>query len=106
MEGGYMHYTRLYSDTTGESRFEEKPIDFQIIPYAPPTPSFYVSGFTPATQWSVLLLPSGWDGGLHPVPHRQVFFVLSGVVEVEVSSGETRRFVPGDILLGEDTQGK
>lgn len=101
-----MHYTRLYSDAAGESRFEDKPFDFQQIQYAPPTPSFQVSQFTPATQWGVLLLPTGWDGGLHPVPNRQVYFVLSGTVEVELSSGETRRFIPGNIVLGEDTTGK
>jgi len=101
-----MLYTRLYSDATAESRFEDKPFDFQFIQYAPPTPSFHVSRFTPATQWGVLLLPSGWDGGLHPVPNRQAYFVLSGVLEVELSGGETRRFTPGDIVLGEDTQGR
>jgi hypothetical protein len=36
----------------------------------------------------------------------QVYFVLSGIYEVELSSGETRHFMPGDILLGEDMQGK
>jgi mannose-6-phosphate isomerase-like protein (cupin superfamily) len=101
-----MRYTQLYSDATGESRFGEMPFDFELIQYAPPTPVLQVSHFTPATQWGGLRLPWGWDGGLHPVPHRQVFFVLSGVLEVELSSGEARRFMPGDILLGEETNGK
>ena len=101
-----MHYTRLYNDATGESRFEDRLVDFQLIQYAPPTPSIHVSHFAPATQWGVLTLPAGWDGGLHPVPNRQAIFVLSGSVEVELSGGETRRFMPGDILLGEDTGGK
>ncbi len=101
-----MDYTRLYSDAAGESRFEDKPFDFQYIQYAPPTPSFQVSQLSPATHWGVLLLPTGWDGGLHSVPNRQVYFVLSGILEVELTNGEKRRFRPGSIVLGEDTTGK
>lgn len=101
-----VQYTRLYADSTGESRFEDLTLDFQLIQYAPPTPNLYVSPFTPATQYGVLILPQGWDGGLHPVQNRQVYFVLSGVAEVELSGGETRRFAPGQMLVGEDTTGK
>ncbi|MHB8644362.1 MAG: cupin domain-containing protein [Thermomicrobiales bacterium] len=101
-----MQYTRLYADSTGESHFEDLALDFQLIQYAPPTPDIYVSRFTPATQYGVLILPPGWDGGLHPVPNRQVYFVLNGVVEVELSGGETRRFAPGQMVVGEDTTGK
>ncbi len=101
-----MQYTRLYADATGESRFEDLALDFQLIQYAPPTPAFYVSRFTPATQYGVLVLPARWDGGLHRVPNRQVYFVLSGIAEVELSGGERRRFAPGQMLVGEDTTGK
>ncbi len=101
-----MQYTRLYADSTGESRFEDLALDFQLIQYAPPTPSIYVSRFTQATQYGILVLPPGWDGGLHPTPNRQAFFVLSGVSEVELSSGERRRFAAGQMLVGEDTTGK
>src|SRR5437667_10701360 len=101
-----MQYTRLYADSTGESRFEDLALDFQLIQYAPPTPNIYVSRFTPATQYAILVLPLGWDGGLHPTPNRQVFFLLSGVVEVEVSGGETRRFTAGQMVVRETTTGK
>ena len=101
-----MQYTRLYADSTGESRFEDLALDFELLQYAPPTPSIYVSRFTPATQFGILVLPPRWDGGLHPTPNRQAFFVLSGVSEVELSSGERRRFAAGQMLVGEDTTGK
>jgi len=101
-----MQYTRLYADSTGESRFEDLALDFQLIQYAPPTPSIYVSRFSPATQYGILVLPPGWDGGLHPTPNRQVFFVLSGGVEVQLSGGETRRFAAGQMVVGEDTTGQ
>ena len=101
-----MQYTRVYADSTGESRFEDLTFDFQLLQYAPPTPDIYVSQFAPATQYGILILPSGWDGGLHPTPNRQVFFCLIGVVEVELSSGEKRRFTAGQMVVGEDTTGK
>jgi quercetin dioxygenase-like cupin family protein len=53
-----------------------------------------------------LAAPKGWSGDWHPAPCRQIFSFLSGEIEVEVSDGETRRFVPGDALLMEDTTGK
>jgi mannose-6-phosphate isomerase-like protein (cupin superfamily) len=101
-----MQYTRLYADSTGESCFEDLTLDFQLVQYAPPTPSIYVSPFAPATQYGILVLPPSWDGGLHPTPNRQVFFVLSGSVEVELSGGEKRRFSVGQMVIGEDTTGK
>lgn len=101
-----MQYTRLYADSTGESRFEDLSLDFQLIQYAPPTPSIYVSPFSPATQYGILVFPPGWDGGIHPTPNRQVLFVLSGVVEVELSGGETRRFAARQMVVGEGTTGK
>jgi mannose-6-phosphate isomerase-like protein (cupin superfamily) len=85
-----------------------KTVSLRIVrwPNVLPTPSIYVSRFTPATQFGVLVLPPRWDGGLHPTPNRQAFFVLSGVSEVELSSGERRRFAAGQMLVGEDTTGK
>src|SRR5689334_17939391 len=38
-----MHYARVCSDTAGESHFEDKPLEFQQIQYAPPARSFSVS---------------------------------------------------------------
>lgn len=101
-----MQYTHLYPDPTGASRFAEHTLDFRLLDYAPPTPGLYVSAFTPATQYGVLILPQGWDGGWHPVPNPQVFFVLSGMLEVELSSGETRRFAAGQMIMATDTTGK
>jgi hypothetical protein len=41
----------------------------------------------------------------HPAPRRQVGVVLSGELEVEVHSGDRRRFGPGSIVFLEDTTG-
>ncbi|NOR14063.1 MAG: cupin domain-containing protein, partial [Candidatus Aminicenantes bacterium] len=50
--------------------------------------------------------PPGWFGDWHPAPRRQFIFMLIGELEVEVSDGEVRKFVPGDVMLVEDTTGQ
>ena len=41
----------------------------------------------------------------HCAPRRQLIVLLDGEIEVEVTSGENRRFAGGDVLLVEDTTG-
>ena len=43
--------------------------------------------------------------GLHPVPQRQLVFLFTGMMEVEASDGTRWTFVPGEILLADDTEG-
>lgn len=47
----------------------------------------------------------GYDYDWHNAPQRQFIVMLDGEIEVEVTSGEKRRFKGGDILLVEDTTG-
>jgi uncharacterized cupin superfamily protein len=47
----------------------------------------------------------GYDLDWHCAPRRQFVVLLDGEIEVEVTSGEKRRFRGGDILLVEDTTG-
>jgi uncharacterized cupin superfamily protein len=47
----------------------------------------------------------GYDYDWHCAPQRQLIVLLDGEIEVEVTSGETRRFRGGDVLLVEDTTG-
>lgn len=42
----------------------------------------------------------------HTAPQMQYIIYLKGEVEVEASGGETRRFLPGDVLFATDTKGK
>jgi hypothetical protein len=42
----------------------------------------------------------------HLAPRRQLVVLLDGEIEVEVTSGEKRRFQGGDIVLVEDTKGR
>lgn len=101
-----MQYTRLYADSNGESHFEDVEIEMTPVAFAPPAPPVNLSAFTAATQFGFLSTPIGFFGDWHPTPKRQMFFYLSGQVEVEVSDGEVRRFGPGSVTLVEDTSGK
>jgi hypothetical protein len=98
--------TRLYSDSDGESHFEDIELPFELKHFAPPAPPISVSEFIKVEGFVIITSPSGWFGDWHPAPRRQYMFCLSGELEVEVSDGETRRFGPGAVLLVEDTSGK
>ena len=101
-----MNYTRVYSDSDGESHFEDVEVQIREVNFAPPAPPVGLSDFQPAIQWAFFTLPPGWHGDWHPTPRRQIFFYLAGHVEGEVSDGEIRSFGPGDVTLVEDTTGK
>lgn len=99
-------YTRIYSDSEGESHFRDEEMSFTLVDFAPPAPPISVSEVRKAEEVFLLSSPPGWFGDWHPAPRKQLMFMLSGLLEVEVSSGETRQFGTGSVLLVEDTSGK
>ena len=101
-----MKYTKIFVDENGETHFKDVEIELGSVDFAPPAPPLMLSQFKPATRYAFSLFPSGWFGDWHPTPRKQVFFVLSGEVEVRVSDGERRLFGPGSIVQCEDTTGK
>ena len=101
-----MKYNRIFADTKGESHFMDVKMKLESVDFAPPAPSVNLSSFTPATQYAFCVFPSGWFGDWHPTPRKQIFFFLSGKMEVQVGDGEVRRFSAGSVVLVEDTTGK
>jgi len=97
---------RIYTDDKGESHFSHTEVSFNLIDYAPPAPPISVSDVIPSKGVVFISSPVGWYGDWHPAPQRQLMFCLKGELEVTVSSGETRRFGPGSVILVEDTSGK
>ena len=79
---------------------------FKLIDFAPPAPPISVSEAMDTETLVLISSPSGWFGEWHPSPQRQYIFIISGVLEVEVSDGEVRRFEPGNMIIVEDTTGK
>jgi hypothetical protein len=98
---GAMHYTRIYSDELGESRFEEVAIeltDMGIIGF--------LSDNFPVRELQFRINEAGYDWDFHNSPERQFIVLLDGEIEITTSLGEARIFKGGDVLLVEDTVGK
>jgi hypothetical protein len=105
-EINYLEYVRVYTDSLGESHFEDLQIDLNEIDFAPPAPPIFTSNMNPSSNYGFISVLPGWKSEWHPTPKRQFVFYLSGTIEAEVSDGEIRQFGPGRITLVEDTFGK
>lgn len=99
-------YTEFYTDSDGESHFRDVDVELPLVDIAPPAAPMNVSQFRPAKEVGFISLSPGWSGGWHPAPSVGHIFVLSGVMEVEVSDGEIRRFPQGTAWLHRDLSGK
>lgn len=96
-----MTYTRIYSDTDGESKLEDIQVDLQdngMIGLLSET--FEVIGL----QFRENAEDYKWD--FHTAPARQFIILLDGEIEIETSLGVVRRFKGGEVLLVEDVSGK
>ena len=101
-----MNYIRLYEDEAGESHFEDREKEMSLLEFAPPASPVFVTDAEEAKRLLFIRIPADWPGGWHPTPKRQFFICLSGTIEVRVSDGETRTFLPGSVIFVEDTSGK
>ena len=99
-------YVRIYSDPDGETHFSDETLTFKLVDYAPPAPPMSVSKNLNAESATFISSPPGWYGHWHPAPRRQFMLCLTGELEVEVSDGEKRRFLPGSVVYIQDTSGQ
>ena len=85
-----MQYFRIYSDSDGETHFEDLEIatDQQSHGSA-------LSAMIPATGIIFRRSPANQFIDWHPAPRRQFVITLSGRAEVEASDGEIRQIGPG-----------
>ena len=99
-----MRYTHLYADANGHSRFEDARLPMDEDASGPGVAEL-VSGDQAVAGLRFLTLPPGWFQEQQPANNRRWLLVLGGVLDVEASDGEVRRFGPGSVLLVEDTSG-
>ena len=94
-----MKVVRIYTGPDNQSHFED--VD---LPFAPDA----TGEATPPLPTNLVFhrRPPGGVSDWHCAPRRQYVIGLSGESEIEVGSGEVRRFGPGDILLAEDLTGQ
>lgn len=91
--------TRLYSDSNGDSHFE----DVQI-PLSEAGSVGNLSQELPAKGVVFREVEPSYDWNFHPAPRKQYIILLDG--EIETSLGDKRTFKAGEVLLVEDTTGK
>jgi len=93
--------TRLFSGDDGESHFDVVDI--------PLHPGGEIGLLSSPLEVRTLILretPGDYHYQWHNAPCRQYIVMLEGAVDIEIGSGEVRRFGPGEILLAEDTEGR
>jgi len=99
-------FTRLFSDSSGESHFDDLEVHFTSVDYTEAAPPLNLSDITNATNVRFMEAPAGWASDWHTSSARTLFIVLSGEWEVTVSDGESRRFAIGSAILVENTNGR
>jgi hypothetical protein len=57
-----MRYTKIFTDEEGETHFEDVEIELELVDFAPPAPSLYLSSFKPVSRYAFGVFPSGWYG--------------------------------------------
>ena len=93
--------TRIYADAQGESHFEDISIPLQD--------GGTIGFLSEAQKVGTIIFRKvieQYDYDFHNAPARQYIALMDGEIEIETSSGETRTFKPGDVLLVEDITGK
>jgi hypothetical protein len=86
-----MKYTKIFADEKGETHFKDVEIKLGSVDFAPPAPPINLSSYNPATRYAICVFPSGWFGDWHPTPQKQIYLILLGKVEAQVSDGEVKR---------------
>ena len=93
--------TRLYSDSNGDSKFENI-----TIPLEDAGDIGKLSAALPVKSIIFREVEANYDYNFHHAPQKQYLILIDGAIEIETSLGEKRQFKAGDVLLLEDTDGK
>jgi hypothetical protein len=93
--------TRIYTDANGESRFEDIK-----VPLKEAGTIGSLSQAMPVKDIIFREVEPTYDYDFHTAPQRQYIILLDGAIEIETSTGDTRTFGAGEILLVEDITGK
>jgi hypothetical protein len=96
-----MRITRLYTGLDNQSHFDEIEIPLECR-----GPLGCFSEPTGVKAFFFREVPVNYHYPWHNVACREYVITLEGRAEIEVSSGEKRRFGKGDLLLAEDISGK
>ena len=101
-----MRYTRVYADAGGESHFEELETAGETIEAVESDLLGTVSITFPVKGIYFREVVQESSDEPHNAPFPLFIIGLRGTFSIEISSGETREFPPGSVVLVEDTTGK
>jgi hypothetical protein len=104
MPGQSVPFTRIARTDDGGSTFEDGEIRLAEQHVVDGVPAMAMAG-VPGTAGAVFVRSAAFDSAPHPAPREQWVVMLRGTIEVVVSTGATRRFGPGDLVLAADTAG-
>lgn len=97
---------RMYANDAGHTTFADLEIPGPEVSFDG-DPRSHALRDIPATTVNITeLLESRPKLDLHPPPRRQWVVILQGAMEISTTTGERRRFEPGDCLLAEDMHGR
>jgi hypothetical protein len=93
--------TRVYSDSNGDTRFEDIG-----IPLKDAGEIGKLSAHIPVASVIFREVEPSYDYNFHNAPQKQYLILIDGEIEIETTLGEKKQFKAGDVLLLEDTEGK
>jgi hypothetical protein len=96
-----MRITRLFTGSDNRSHFDEREIQLESR-----GPLGFFTDPMGVKAFFFREVPAKYHSPWHNVVCREYVITLDGRAEIEVSSGEKRRFGKGDVLLAEDVSGQ
>lgn len=97
-------YTRIYTGPDGTTHMEDVEVDLEL--------DVILDGHIIASQSKPMKCAEPFfisgvkSAGWHCCPRKQFLIFLEGKMEMETGDGKRKTFLPGDVLLVEDTEGK
>lgn len=100
-------YVRLYTDSRGETHFEDLEMSMTHQEFAPVNIPLNMANFLPVSTSFWLGAPGEWEGDVpRPALKRQIFCTVEGEYQITASDGDVRCFPAGSVLFIDDTHGK
>jgi hypothetical protein len=97
-----MKVVRFATASDGGSQFVEVDIPIDNASTDVFNNTVHRSAVVPAQSVMVTDMPEGLYQDWHPASRRQLLFVLSGTVEIEISDGTKHRCGSGEVFLADD----
>jgi len=99
-----MRITRIVATEEGESRFTE--FDIPLLSQQHGAISRRISNGFVSPNVAFVETPEGADSGWHGATGRYIVSVITGVFEVEISTGEIRQWRSGEVFFIDDIEGR